>query len=119
MKTRTNYVKISQLLCVTSVLLIVAFPFWKGNDKTKINEWLREKKLAVISCSPYVIALIGHSLYRNDEIRRANDKPAREHESTNRCPPVDRQNGNGCSHQQGSLCETNYSKRKILKIQNC
>ena len=32
--------------------------------------------------------------------------------------PGDR-NRNTCSHQQGSLCESNNSKRKILKIHTC
>ncbi len=28
-------------------------------------------------------------------------------------------NNSSCSHQQGSLCETNNSKRKFLKIHHC
>jgi hypothetical protein len=106
--------------CVVAVIGLCAFTLWTpSDDKVRTDEWVCEKKLAAISCSPYVVALIGNSLYRNDEIRASYDRPARERESTNRCPPLDPKNGNGCSHQQGSVCEPNYSKRKFLKTPNC
>jgi hypothetical protein len=97
---------------------LCAFTWTGSDDKTRTDEWLRGKKLAAISCSPYVTAFTDNSMYRNDELRTSDDRLVgeTEHQSSHHRPPLDPQNENGCSHQQGSLCETNYSKRKLLKI---
>ena len=92
-------------LSVMAFLSTIFFAAYKINaGKIEIAHWLLTKKNAVISCSP-----------------SNNDHKLNDHRSINNKDPADKNNRNGCTHQQGanSLCETTHSKRRIFKIHTC
>ena len=108
MKKQTIQIKL--VLTVTlAFLCMIFFAGYKINAaKIKVDQWLLAKKKTVISCS----------LYR---AFNKSDKEFNDHRSINNKDPADKNNGKGCTHQQGanSLCETTNSKRRGFKIHTC
>ena len=95
-------------------LCTIFFAVFRMNaTKTKIDQWLLAKKNAIISCSP---SRSGNA----NRLMNNNDKELNDHGSINNKDPGDKNNGNGCTHQQGanSLCETTNTKRRIF-IHTC
>ena len=116
MKKQTTQIK----LVATGIMAFLCTVFFAGYKinaaKIKVDQWLLAKKKAVISCSP-------SGSFNADRLmdRKSNDKNLNDHRSINNKDPADKNNGNGCTHQQGanSLCETTNSKRKLFKIYTC
>ena len=82
-----------------SMLAIATMAFLTGFGFTNnTNEMLFAKKYTAISCYSK-IDIIGNL--------------------SNTKLPGDKNNKNNCSHQQGSLCETNSSRRKSLIANHC
>lgn len=108
MKKQTIQIK----LVLTVTLAFLCAIFFAGDKinaaKIKLDQWLLAKKNAVISCSPY-------------RAFNKSDKKFNDHGSINNKNPADKNNGNGCTHQQGAnlLCETTNSKRRVFKIHTC
>ena len=104
-------------LLVMSFLCTIFFAAHKINaTKIKIDQWLLTKKNTVLLCSPY-------RAFNRTQLtdQHKSDKKFNDHRSTNNKDPVDKNNGNGCTHQQGvnALCETANTKRRVLKIHTC
>ena len=104
-------------LLVMGFLCTIFFAANKINAaKIKVDQWLLAKKIAVVSCSSYRVFNKSQSIDQQNSDKKFND-----HKSINNKNPADKNNGNGCSHQQGvnALCETNNSKRRVFKIHGC
>lgn len=102
-------------LSVMAFLCTILFAGYKINAaKIKVDQWLLGKKNVLISCSS------SGSLNAN-RLMDQNDKRSDDHGSINNKDPADQNNGNGCTHPQGTnaLCETTSSKRRIFKIHTC
>jgi hypothetical protein len=115
-KTCLFYGRMISLCCFVAIII------YKTSDvKIIADEWDREKKRDVVSCGLFT------SIYLDDYLNQSfiivsSDKSEQHeiaHDSPGSCPGPDPKNGNGCSHQPVSLCETNNSKRKIFKIYHC
>ena len=103
------------VLSVTIFFCTIFFAAFKINAaKIKIDQWLLAKKNAVISCGP-------PRSFKVNRLMNSNDKEPNDHRSINNKDPAGKNNGNGCTHQQGanSLCETTTSKRRVFKNHTC
>ena len=87
---------VALLMIIATMAFVTAFVF--ANKTNAANAKLFAKRYTVISC----YSKIGSTT-----------------KSSNKKLPGDKNNENNCSHQQGSLCDTNSSKRKLLKTHNC
>ena len=92
-----------KLLAIVLLAFMTAFIF-KELQSNAALEWLLEKKTARITCSPAVpnVKEIGNVQHKNHD-------------------PLNKDNGNGCAHQQvaSALYRSSESKRRLMKDHAC